>query len=78
MSEPEPLTLTELQLARTVQETKAETLRLQLRELRAQRPDGWQAEFSRVQDELIRVVTRIGEFNLRVHKLVAGEEGSHG
>jgi hypothetical protein len=75
MSEPEPLTLAELQLAKDVQESKAASLRTAMHELRRARPDGWQAEFARVQDELIAAATRIGELNLRIHKLVAGEEG---
>jgi hypothetical protein len=73
VAEPEPLTLEELHLARTAQEGKARALRVRLHELRATRPPRWEAEFSRTQAVLIKVVSRISDLNLRIHKAVAGE-----
>jgi hypothetical protein len=73
VAEPEPLTLEELQLARTAQERKARALRVRLQELHATRPPRWEAEFSRTQAVLIKVVRRISDLNLRIHKAVAGE-----
>ena len=72
MSE-EPLTLSELQQAKGVLETKAHRLREQLRNLHYSRTEGWQEMFSQVQSELVRVATRIGQLERRVSAAVEGE-----
>ena len=65
--------LDELQFFKGVQEDKARRLRHTLHELRRMRPDGWSIEFERVQAELIRDVTGIGQTERRIRALVEGE-----
>jgi hypothetical protein len=70
--EPESLSLDELQAFRTSLEDKAATLRQTLHDLRHTKRTGWQAEFERVQAELIAVVTKAGQITRRLRALVKG------
>jgi hypothetical protein len=72
MSE-EPLTLAELQVAKDTLEVRAAALRQTLHELHRTSPDGWQAEFERVQAELITVVSGIGRLDKRIRTLVESQ-----
>jgi hypothetical protein len=69
----EPLTLSELQVAKDTLGTKAHHLREVLHELRRTRPGGWRAEFSQVQAELIAIATAIGRLERRIRAAVEGE-----
>jgi hypothetical protein len=74
----EPLSLDELQFFKGVQEDKARRLRHTLHEFARTRPEGWQEEFKRVQAELIRDVTGIGQTEWRIRALVEGETSEMG
>jgi hypothetical protein len=70
MPKPEVLTLNELRTAQELLERKAAHLREALHELRRTKPDGWRAEFERIQVELIEVVSAIGRLDGRIRSLV--------
>ena len=78
MPEEECLTLSDLLVYRSVQETKAARLRQVLHELRRTRPSGWQQDFARVQAELLTTAASLGEFSRRIHWLVKGEHDNEG
>jgi hypothetical protein len=73
--EPESLSLSELQANKGILEGEAHHLRTELQELARGRPDGWQAQFTDTQGELIAIAGRIGALDRRVRSLVEKKAG---